>query len=208
MFVIGLTGGIASGKSTVSGVLKLLGAEIIDVDSIAIELEKPHSQVWQEIVDRFGKNILAEDGSLNRRALGQIVFNNPADLNALNKIVHPRVIKRCLELIRELEGLHKTQVVVLDSALLIEAKLTELVNEVWVVSIPAELQLVRLMKRNNFSREEGIARVNSQMPMLDKLRYAHKVIDNSGTTEETKAQVESLWQELQHRIALREKPED
>ncbi len=117
------------------------------------------------------------------------------------------MITRCQEIIRELEAKGDIQAAVLDAALLIEARMTFLVDEVWVVSIPEEVQLARLMARNSFTRDQALARLHSQMLLKDKLLYADKVIDNTGTVEQTREIVFHLWQELLHKIALRDKPE-
>lgn len=206
MYKVGLTGGIASGKSTVSQVLRDLGASIVDFDLVAKELQQPYTGVWQEIVDTFGRDILLKDETLDRKALGQRVFNNPEAMAKLNKIMHPAVKERVREIINGL-ALAGEKIVVLDVALLIEARMTSLADEVWLVSVPEEVQIERLMARNGFSRNEALARVSSQMSLQEKLPYADKVIDNSGKLEETRDKVVSLWQELQHRIALRDVPE-
>ncbi len=201
MFIIGLTGGIASGKSTVSQVLHELGAAIIDVDQVAKDLQQPHTKVWQNIVDKFGREILQEDERFDRKALGQVVFNNPEALQMLNGIVHPGVIERSYEMISELER-DGQNVAVLDVPLLIEAKMTSMADEIWLVAVPEEVQITRLMARNGFTREEALARLQSQMPLKDKRSYADIIIDNSGSMEETRQMVVILWKELLHRIAV------
>ncbi|HWJ02496.1 MAG TPA: dephospho-CoA kinase [Verrucomicrobiae bacterium] len=207
MFVVGLTGGIASGKSTVSGILRKLGAAIIDADLIVKELQAPHTKVWQEIVAAFGREILAPDGNLDRKALGDLIFNNSQARDLLNKIVHPRVLERSNKSIMELAADGRTKACVLDVPLLIESGMTAMVDEVWLVCVPEEIQLERLMLRNNLSQAEARARLDSQMPLRDKLPFARKVIDNSGTVEQTRCIVTQAWRELLHRVALEEKPE-
>ncbi|MDA8441472.1 MAG: dephospho-CoA kinase [Peptococcaceae bacterium] len=207
MLIIGLTGGIASGKSMVSHILRELGADIIDADKVTLELQQPNTPAWQEIVAEFGEGMLRSDNSLDRRALGDLVFHNPAALRRLNQIVHPKVIARTNELIAQIAAHNARAIVVIDAALLIEAQIYTMVDEVWVVSIPPELQLVRLMSRDNFSREEALKRINAQMPLQDKLMFAQRVIDNSGSPEQTHRTVRHVWRELLHTIAQREKPE-
>jgi len=206
MYKIGLTGGISSGKSTVSTALRELGAEIIDFDLEAKELQKPHTRAWQQIVDTFGRDILLADGNIDRTALGNKVFNQLEELIRLNKIMHSAVHERVMEKLAGLEDAGE-KIVILDVALLIEGGMTSFADEVWLVTVPADIQLERLMARNGFSREEALARINSQMSLQDKLPYADVIIDNSGSFAETRAKVSSLWKELQHRIALGETPE-
>lgn len=202
MFVVGLTGGIASGKSTVSKMLRQLGAAICDADKIAKELQEAGTEVWQEITHTFGPDILLNDGSLNRQALGEIVFNDNDARQKLDSIVHPKVMERVNMVIAE----SNARVVIVDAPLLIEAHMTAMVDEVWVVSVSEQLQLKRLMQRNNLDEREALARLRSQMPLSDKLKYADKVIDNSGSIEQTRQIVGHLWQDLMHRIALKERP--
>lgn len=202
MFVVGLTGGIASGKSTVSKTLRQLGAAICDADKIAKELQEAGTEVWQEITHTFGPDILLNDGSLNRQALGEIVFNDNDARQKLDSIVHPKVMERVNMVIAE----SNARVVIVDAPLLIEAHMTAMVDEVWVVSVSEQLQLKRLMQRNNLDEREALARLRSQMPLSDKLKYADKVIDNSGSIEQTRQIVGHLWQDLMHRIALKERP--
>ncbi len=204
MFVVGLTGGIASGKSTVSAMLQELGAVIIDADQIAKELEAKPQAVWQEIRANFGEEVLAADGEIDRKALAEKVFNNPKALALLNSIVHPRVLERCQSLLERLALAGTTQVAVVDAALLIEARMTPMVDEVWLVAVSRDIQIQRLMDRDKFDRAEAEARLASQLPLADKLQYAHKVIDNNGSVEQTKQQVTNLWRNLLSTIALRE----
>ncbi len=201
MFVIGLTGGIASGKSTVSNMLRDFGAAIIDADRVAKDLQEPHTLVWQAIVDSFGREILEEDETLDRKALGQVVFNNPEALQKLNGIVHPGVTQRAYELMREFERAGG-KVAVLDAPLLIEANMASLADEIWLVAVPEEVQITRLMARNGFTRGEALARLRSQMPLKEKRSYADIIIDNSGSLEETRQQVGILWKDLLHRITM------
>jgi dephospho-CoA kinase len=207
MFMIGLTGGIASGKSTVSAMLQELGAVIIDADQVAKDLEAKPEPVWQEIVANFGREVLGADEEIDRKALGEKVFNNPKALALLNSIVHPRVVERYQSILKQLSQSGKTKVAVLDVPLLIEANMVGMVDQVWLVAVSREIQLERLIKRNKYTKAEAEARLNSQMPLTDKLKYAHKVIDNSGSVVETKQQVVHFWEDLMHTIALREQPE-
>lgn len=196
MLVVGLTGGIASGKSTVSQYLRELGAEIIDADVIARELVYPRSSAWQEIVNHFGREIIDEKGFLQRKKLGQIIFQSPAEREVLNKILHPKIKQRIAGLIEACRHKKDVPLIVVDAPLLIEAGMIGMVDEVWVVAIPEELQLQRLRERDNLSVTEAQKRLVSQMPLQEKLKYAHRVIDNSGTINETKKAVYSIWKQV------------
>jgi len=189
MKIIGLTGGIASGKSTVSKFLAELGAIIIDGDETAHRLMEPNQPIWEDVVNVFGREVLNPDSTIDRIKLGAIVFNDREKLQVLNQIAHPRIIA---EIQNELQHLRHTQpdsVLVLDIPLLFEGRMDRLCDQVWVVWVPREIQIERLMDRNWLSREEAIKRIDSQMSLDAKARLADIVIDNSGTMEETMIQV-------------------
>jgi len=186
--IIGLTGGIASGKSTVSNMLKGLAIPVIDADVIAKEIVQKDRPAYRDIVRTFGTGILAEDLQLDRPKLGAIVFQDEGKRQLLNQIVHPAVRKEMLaqkEFFLQ-EG-HET--VVLDIPLLFESKLTALVDKVLLVFVDDSVQRERLMTRNNFTKEEAEARIRSQMPLGQKVSLADEVINNNGTMEETKEQL-------------------
>lgn len=193
MKIIGLTGGIASGKSTVSKVLKDLGATIIDMDLIAREIVKPGLPAWQEIVQFFGNEILRQDGEINRPALAAQVFGNEAARRRLNEITHPRLIKETQKRLEEIRH-RENAVAVIDAPLLIEAGMTDLVDEVWLVAIPQELQVLRLMERDGISQAEAKKRIDSQMPLEEKKKFAHYIIDTKGSMQDTVKQVLDLWE--------------
>ncbi|MEK5270880.1 dephospho-CoA kinase [Aeribacillus sp. FSL K6-8394] len=189
--IIGLTGGIASGKSTVSEMLKKRGIPVIDADLIAREVVEVGKKAYTEIVNAFGKEILNEDLTINRARLGSIVFQNEDKREKLNSIVHPEVrlgMKRRQEQLIS-EG---AKAVVLDIPLLFESNLKHLVDKVIVVYTEEKNQLERLMKRNNFSKEEALSRINAQMPLKEKVKFADAVINNDGTLEETEQQLENI----------------
>ncbi|QNB44869.1 dephospho-CoA kinase [Thermanaerosceptrum fracticalcis] len=198
MLVIGLTGGIASGKSTVSRYLRERGAVIIDADALAKELVARGTPAWQEIVAFFGSQVLDEAGNIDRKRLGQIIFVDPQARTKLNSIVHPKVIEATKKRIRELKDNDNVPLIVVDAPLLIEAGMTDLVDEVWVVAVPVQEQLNRLMFRDKLSQEEAIKRIHSQMPLEEKLTYADRIIDNSGSVEETLEILDALWKEIVH----------
>ncbi|MEQ8237185.1 MAG: dephospho-CoA kinase [Syntrophomonadaceae bacterium] len=189
MKIIGLTGGIASGKSTVSKFLAELGAIIIDGDETAHRLMEPNQPIWEDVVNVFGREVLNTDSTIDRIKLGAIVFNDQEKLQVLNQIAHPRIIA---EIQNELQQLRHTQpdsVLVLDIPLLFEGRMDRLCDQVWVVWVPREIQIERLMERNWLSREEAIKRIDAQMSLDAKARLADIVIDNSGTMDETMIQV-------------------
>jgi len=198
MKTIGLTGGIATGKSTVSAMLRELGAIILDADVIGRELMAPGQPAWEKVRERFGNEYLMPDGQIDRQKLGRLVFSDSSALKDLNDITHP-LIKEYVG--KELERLRKEGfqgIVVIDAALLFEAGWADIVDEVWVVTADSQTQIERLMKRNHYSREEAINRINSQMSQEEKVAKADKVIDNSSSIDDTLRQVKALWQELQN----------
>lgn len=185
MKVIGLTGGIASGKSTVSKALADLGALVIDGDETAHRLMEPHQPVWEEIVLKFGREILNPDLTIDRAKLGTIVFDDPEQMTILNKINRPWIMESIENELQRLKITRPDAVVVLDIPLLYEARLDRLTDQVWVVWIDRETQITRLMERNGYNREEAEKRINSQMSLDEKAQRADVVIDNRGSIEET-----------------------
>ncbi|CEG28170.1 dephospho-CoA kinase [Bacillus sp. B-jedd] len=191
--IIGLTGGIASGKSTVSNMCKEMGIPVIDADQEARLAVEPGEQAYKEIVAAFGKGLLLPDGGIDRPALGAIIFNDEAKRRLLNSIVHPQVRRRMAEKQKAAveAGAH---IVILDIPLLFESNLVHLADKTLVVTVDREIQLSRLMARNDFSKEEAEARISSQMPLYKKAALADAVINNNGPLEETKKQlVEILY---------------
>ena len=196
MKMIGLTGGIASGKSTVSRMLAELGASIIDADQLAREVVAPGLPAWQEIVSWLGEEILLADGAINRRILGERVFSDLLQRRRLEQIIHPRIrekLERTLAAVAE-QG---AQVVVLDVPLLLESNWNEMVDDVWVVYVKPEVQLQRLMNRDGLTKEAALQRISSQMSLDEKVRRAQVVIDNSDDLEQTRAQVLAAWRKCQ-----------
>jgi len=187
---IGLTGGIACGKSTVSAMLVRRGAILVDADQIAREVVEPGSPVLAEIAERFGAQVLQSDGSLNRKRLGEMIFRDPDLRRELNRIIHPPIRATMLERMRAGESRHPDKLVVADVPLLYESGLERMFEEVVVVYVPREVQLARLMRRDGLTREQAEERLSAQMPIEEKKRRADFVIDNSGTIEETERQVD------------------
>lgn len=196
--IIGLTGGIASGKSTVTQLLRELGAEIYDADEVAKLIVEPGKPAWHELVKEFGENILNSDQTINRAKLGQIVFTSSKARTKLNEITHPRIGEMFREAIAEFKGKKShSPVLILDIPLLIETKMDNLVDEIWLVYVQPETQVKRLMKRNSLNREEALARLAAQMPIDEKKQHADVIIDNQGPIEETRQIVIKLWKEQQ-----------
>ncbi|WP_414050354.1 dephospho-CoA kinase [Macrococcus animalis] len=190
MKVIGLTGGIASGKSTVANFLKEKGYVIVDADIASRKAVEIGSAGLAEIRTVFGDEVIQEDGTLNRKALGEIIFNDPLERQKLNDILHPRV--RDIMEAEKAIGLAQGKTVVMDIPLLFENKLEHTVDEVWVVYVPEMIQIERLMTRNTLTLEEATSRVSSQLSIEFKKQKADKVIDNSGTLEDLFQQLEQL----------------
>jgi dephospho-CoA kinase len=196
MKVIGLTGGIGSGKSTVSQFLTELGAVVIDADKVGHEALKPGTELWREVVAAFGRQTLTPDGDIDREKLGEIAFSNPDSLVRLNRIMHPRlyeVVKAQIEECRR-QG---TGVVVLEAPLLIEAGWTSLVDKIWVTVASEATVLRRLQERTGLSEPESLARIRSQLASTERVRYADVTIDTDGELDELRARVEKLWRKLQ-----------
>lgn len=187
--LIGLTGGIASGKSTASNILKELGATIIDADRIARKIVKKGNPALSEIEEYFGKDILLSNGELNRKKLANIVFNNKEDLKKLNEITHPYIYMDVSNEINYHKDICKKDLIILDAALLIESDLIDLVEEIWLVAVSEEIQLKRLMDRDKISREDAKSRINTQMPLEIKKQYANRIIDNSKDIDYLKLQL-------------------
>ncbi len=196
LIVIGLTGGIASGKSTVAEMLRALGAYIIDADKLAKDAIAPGTAGFAEVVRAFGDQILSPQGEVDRKRLASIAFADPDKLALLNQIVHPRVVAMVQELIQAARE-RGEKVVVLDVPLLIEAGLTYMVDTVWLVWVDSHTQIRRLLERDRYSMKDAILRVSAQMPLDEKRKYADVVIDNSDTRENTEKQVMQLWREIE-----------
>lgn len=200
MYRIGLTGSIATGKSTVTNMLKELGAFVIDCDKTARDVVAPGTRCLAKIEAAFGKDAVAADGSMDRVYIGDLVFRNPEMKKRLENILFPLIFEALDEELLRLEREGAMPVVFLDMPLLYEVKYDSYVDEVWLVYVPFEVQLSRLMKRNGYTKEEALLRIHSQISVDKKKSLAQQVIDNSGTLEDTKEQVRSLWERLQMRL--------
>jgi dephospho-CoA kinase len=202
--LIGLTGNIATGKSTVARMLADLGATVIDADKVAHEVMRAGTEVHAAVVESFGPGIVGPDGEIDRARLGAVVFADPAALARLERIVHPAVTEEVARRIAEAS----TLVVVVEAIKLIEAGMAETCDSLWVTTCPPELQVQRLMADRGLSREAAELRVQAQPPQEEKVARADVVIDTSGTIDETRAQVEAAWERTVRRVAEAEGPED
>ena len=203
MLNVGLTGGIASGKSTVARMLVEKGAVLIDFDELAHAAEEPEGAVWREIVRHFGPDVLCADGKIDRRKLGECVFADREKLDLLNSLVHPVVFEQWRRRLEEIRKMQPEAIVLSDIPLLIEAGLKPMVDLVLLVYLPPEEQIARLMARNGYSREEAASRLASQMPIREKLPCADIVIRNDGLPGETRRAAGEVWEELKEREQLR-----
>ena len=199
MFVIGLTGGIGTGKSTVSGLLKELGAEVVEADKVAHEAYAPGTPGWQEIVEAFGECVLDADGRIDRKALGGIVFDDEEARERLNTIVHP-ITRRLLE--ERIAGLEQSgaRIAVVEVPLLVEAikqqsRWTKMLDEIWVVTAPTEQVISRVKARSGLDETAIRARIESQATEQERSEYADAIIDNSGSPEGLRCKVTNLWRE-------------
>ena len=195
MKVIGLTGGIASGKSTVSQMLSELGAVVIDADKIGHEAFRPDTDAWRQVVAEFGRGILDRDGEIDRSRLADVVFNDPRALEKLNRIMHPRMRRIVEGRIEALRG-QGVEAVVLEAALLIEAKWTDLVDQVWVAVAPESQVIDRLRSQRGFNEERGRARIESQMSAAERARHADVLIVNDADMDTLREKVRELWEDL------------
>jgi dephospho-CoA kinase len=198
--VIGLSGGIASGKSAVADRLRELGAAIIDADQVAREVVEPGQPALSEISRRF-PGVVGANGQLDRPALGERVFRDESDRRALNAILHPRIQQRVLDKTRALAAAGES-LVFYEAPLIVENRIHERLDGLILVVVPPEVQLARLMARSGLSREQAEARLAAQLPLEEKRKHATWIVDNSGSPEQTRAQVDRLWANLARRSPL------
>jgi dephospho-CoA kinase len=200
VFVIGLTGGLGSGKSTVAEMLRELGAVVVNADQVGHQVYAPGGPAYGEVVATFGPQVLAADGSVDRRRLATIVFQDAEALQRLNAITHPHIRQGIQQRLQELAQ-QGVAVAVVEAALLLEAGWDDLVDEVWVTACPPEVAAARAAQRSGLSLEEALARVRAQMPLAERARRAQVVIDTATSLAETRQQVEREWERLKARLA-------
>ncbi len=196
MLIVGLTGGVASGKTAVSRVLGEEGAYIIDADQIARELVQPHKPAWHEIIRAFGGEILQEDGSIHRKKLADRVFADPEQRKVLNQILHPRIKEEIDRRAREIGERDPEAIVVIDAPLLVELGMYHKVDRLIVVTSTQTQQMERLKERDGRSPEEALKLFSSQMPVEEKEELADFVVRNEGSIEETKKRAKEVFKEL------------
>ena len=190
MIVIGLTGGIGTGKSEVARILKEIGAYIIDADKLGHSAYLPHSDIWEEVVKEFGNGVLLPDKEIDRKKLGSIVFNDPVQLAKLNEIMHPRMGKMVANLIAGLDA----EVVVVEAALLLEAGWDALVDEVWCTGASEDIVVDRLKARNGLNREEAKKRIGAQMSVAERKLRSQVMIENNGDLAQLTTVIEQIWE--------------
>ncbi len=195
-YLIGLTGNIATGKSTVAKMLEDLGATVIDADALVHELQRKGTPVYDAIVAAFGRGILDRGGEIDRKALGAIVFTDPAQLRTLESIAHPAVLIESMQRI----AAAPTPIVVYEAIKLIEAGRAEMCDALWVVTARPEVQLERLTRDRKMSEAEARQRIEAQPPQSEKIKIATVVIDNSGSREDTRRQVEAAYQAIEREL--------
>lgn len=196
MFVVGLTGGIASGKSVVSNMLRDLGASIIDADEISREVMMPHTKCWEEVIATYGSELLLKDLTIDRKKLAGSVFKDSEQIKTLNRIVHPYIMQRIEEMIEEITNNDPQSLVIVDAALLVETGLYKHYNKLIVVYVSKETQLKRLMIRDAMSREEAESRIDLQSPLTEKMKVADYIIENEGSLSQTRKEVEKVYKAL------------
>jgi dephospho-CoA kinase len=199
MTVIGLTGGIASGKSTAAEFLRRLGAVIIDADRTGHRSYEPGTPGFEKVVNAFGHDVVGKDGFIDRRILGGKVFGAPRELERLNAIVWPEIRRLVKDEIAQLRKSDRDAIIVLEAAVLLEAGWQDLCDEVWVVTTSTQVAVDRLVARNGLSEEAAMARISAQMSPRERAEHADVKIDNSGTEEQLKTRVERAWKALLER---------
>lgn len=193
---IGLTGGIACGKSTVAQMLVAKGAVLIDADQVAREVVLPGTPALALIAEQFGPQVIQEDGSLDRKALGQQIFHHEPRRKQLEQILHPRIRALMTSRMEQAEKDKPDRLVVADVPLLYESGLVHHYDKVMVVYVPEAMQISRLMKRDGLSEQEAMSRIQAQLPIEEKKGKADYVIDNSGSLEQTRKQVDAFWESM------------
>ena len=192
MIIVGLTGSVGTGKSTVTNFFREFGAYVIDWDELAREVTRPHLRAWKEIVEYFGQDFLNEDLTINRQKLAEVVFSNKEKVTKLNQIVHPEVFKEDERITNDIKGLDPNALIIKDIPLLFELTRPIYLDKIIVVSASERTQLRRLEEKG-MSREDAKNRIKSQLPLEEKIKAADFVINNDGTLEETKRQVEGIY---------------
>lgn len=196
MLLVGLTGGLASGKSLVGAALAGLGCHLIKADDLGHQVLLPGGEAYDATINEFGDAILDDDAMIDRRRLASLVFNHPERLAKLNAIVHPAVFRREKEIEEDIAGRDPEGIVVVEAAILVETGSYKRFDKLILAVCTPEQQIERAMHRDRFTKEEVLARLERQLPLAEKMRLAHYIIDTSGSKEQTHAQVRELYQTL------------
>ena len=196
MLKVGLTGGLASGKTFVARLLEELGCHLLQADRLGHEVLRPGGEAREDVIGEFGPGILAGNGEIDRKALGALVFADPARLKALNALVHPHVFRRREEWFRALAGREPAAIGVVEAAIMIESGSYKRYDKLILAACPAELQIARYREREGASEDEARARLSHQMPLSEKRKYADYIVDTSGSEEETGRQVRVIYRRL------------
>ncbi len=198
MLVAGLTGGIATGKSTITEMFRRLGAYIVDFDILSRVVVEPDLPAWRDIVDFFGESVLNEDRTLNRTKLGEIVFDDEEKRRQLQGFIYPRLFEEYARRLEEIRKKDPDAIIIADVPLLIEIRLQSMFEKIIVVYAPEELQLRRLIERDGFNRKDATKRLEAQMSIEEKLKHADYIIHNTTSLDDTRSEVENIYKELQH----------
>lgn len=197
MILVGLTGGVATGKSTVAAIFQRCGAVVIDADALAREVVRPGKPAWREIVRTFGKGMLNPDRTINRQALGAMVFHNKSQLRQLEQIIHPRVAREQARLTKQAAKNNPKAVVIYDVPLLFEAGIDKRMDKILVVTADRQTQIARLNKRNGLRQTEALRRIKSQMPLAKKRRLADYVVDGRTPFNTLERNISALYKTIQ-----------
>jgi len=194
--LLGVTGGIASGKTVVSGMLGAMGAKTIDFDILAREVVEPKKPAWKDIVQHFGENVLMEDNTIDRKKLSDIVFKDGKKRKELESVTHPRIGAEFVKRVKSIAAKNKKAIIQAVVPLLIEGDMLGLFDKLLVVYVPAEVQIERLMARDKISRDQAVNILSSQLPIDEKVKFADFVIHNDRSLDKTRTQVEEIWEAL------------
>ena len=206
MILVGLTGGLASGKTTVAGLFQECGAFVIQADQLARIVVAPGRTAWKEIVNTFGPQVLQPDRTLDRVALADLVFQHPGKLAALNRIVHPRVAREQVRRTNAIARRHPHAVIIYDAALLIEARAHERMDRVIVVTASQPIQLQRARQRDGLTKKEALGRIRGQLPLRTKRRFADYVLNGTLPVTRLRPQVQQLYREFLQEAAMPQRP--
>ena len=203
MVIVGLTGGLGAGKTTIAGLFQTCGATIIDADQLAREVVKPGKPAWKDIRKQFGKSVFFSDKTLHRHALADVVFQNPSKLTRLQNIIHPRVAREQALLVKTISKSNPQAVIIYDAALLIEAGAYRRMDYIIVVKADRTTQISRVCRRDGLTKSEALRRIKNQMPLRQKLLYADTILDGTWPHPQLRRVVKSLYREYQTEASLR-----